>query len=316
MFEVFAYNEKNDIIEKLELDAKSIKKASWIRIVDPNPEKLKMLSERTGIPQEELQESLEEEERPKVSAGKFLEIIYRAPYTIDSELETLPVYFYMFEDKVITIEKKPLKGISDLSKKMSQNKSKFLFKKGEAHFIYHIMDLINDDFLSKIDKIASKIDLYENFSRKELTIKDIEKVYEQSVTLSFFNQALIANVEVLNTLKKGYFKLIKSKDKTLFEELYYNVLQILDTEKIQREAVTNLINVHSIITSTRLNNFMKKLTTIALIVAIPTLFSSIYGMNFLHIPLYNHPYGFYIITGMMMLITLFSVYMAKEKKWL
>ena len=147
-----------------------------------------------------------------------------------------------------------------------------------------------------------------------MDVKDIEKLYDQSVTLSFFNQALIANIEVLNHLKKGFFKVIPKKDKVLFEELYYDLLQIIDTEKIQREIITNLINIHAVLASTRLNEFMKRLTILAIIIAIPTLFSGLCGMNFKNIPLANHPYGFYITTGIIMLITLIIYGVFARKK--
>lgn len=315
MIEVFSYTRGAEKIKKINLDDSS-RGVKWIRVVQPDPENLKLLSKNTGIPEAELQESLEEEERPKITVNKYLEIIYRAPYIVDNELETLPIYFYLFNDKIVTIEKKPLGILDEISKNMANNKSKFLFKKNLPYFIFHAMDKINDDFLMKIDKIAARVDIYEKFSKKEITVKDIELIYDQSVTLSFFNQALIANVEVLNALKKGYFKLIPGKDKVLFEELYYDILQILDTEKIQREAVTNLINVHSIITSTRLNEFMKRLTAIALIVAIPTMISGLYGMNFVNIPLKDHPYGFYITTFIVILITLGFYYLFKKFDWL
>ena len=313
MIEVFSLDKIKDKIVKINLKALSRRK-SWVRIVSPDPENLKLLSENTKIPIEELQESLEEEERPKVSARKYLEIIYRAPTIIDQELETQPVYFYLLEDKLVTIEKKPLKILDDISENLSKNKLKFLFKKGFSFFVYHVIDKINDDYLLKIDRIAAKIDIYENFSKKQMNVKDIEKIYEQSVTLSFFNQALIANIEVLNLLKKGYFKQIPKKDSVLYEELYYDMLQIIDTEKIQRDVVSNLINVNSILTTTRLNEFMKQLTIIALIMAIPTLFSGIYGMNFVNIPLANHKYGFHITSGIILIIT-FGVYYFFTKKF-
>ena len=315
MIEIYSYTRGAEKIKKINL-GEATRGIKWIRVVQPDPENLKLLSKNTGIPEAELQESLEEEERPKISVNKYLEIIYRAPYIVDNELETLPIYFYLFNDKLVTIEKKPLGILDEISKNMANNKSKFLFKKNLPYFIFHAMDKINDDFLMKIDKIAARVDIYEKFSKKEITVKDIELIYDQSVTLSFFNQALIANVEVLNALKKGYYKLIPAKDKVLFEELYYDILQILDTEKIQREAVTNLINVHSIITSTRLNEFMKRLTAIALIVAIPTMISGLYGMNFVNIPLKNHPYGFYITTFIVILITLGFYYLFKKFDWL
>ena len=214
---------------------------------------------------------------------------------------------------LVTIEKKPLKIFENISENLSKNKNKFLFKKGFSYFIYYVIDRINDDFLMRIDKIADRIDIYENFSKKQMNVKDIEKIYDQSVTLSFFNQALIANVEVLNLLKKGYFKLIPRKDNGLFEELYYDVLQILDTEKIQREVITNLISVNSVLTTTRLNEYMKQLTLIALIIAIPTLLSGIYGMNFVNIPLADHKYGFHITSAIILFITFATYYLFTKK---
>ena len=312
MIEVFSFDRSKDKISKIKLTQVS-RKLSWIRLVNPDLEKLNQLSKHTKIPIEELKESLEEEERPKVSEKKYLEIIYRAPSIIDQELETQPIYFYLLDNMLVTIEKKPLKIFDNISENLVKNKNKYLFKRGFSYFIYYVIDKINDDFLMRIDKIADRIDIYENFSRKQMNVKDIEKIYDQSVTLSFFNQALIANVEVLNLLKKRYYKLIPNKGSLLFEELYYDVLQILDTEKIQREVVTNLISVNSVLTTTRLNEFMKQLTLIALIMAIPTLFSGIYGMNFVNIPLADHKYGFYITSFIILLITFATYYLFTKK---
>jgi magnesium transporter len=306
MIEVYTFNKGKNTIKKADL--KNKKGPAWIRVTVPDEQKLKQVSESTGIPIEELQESLEEEERPKVSGKEYLEIIYRAPSVVENELETLPLYFYILENKLVTIEKTSLDIIGDISKSFQKNNKKFLFKKDFSYFVYYVMDKINDDYLAKIERIAARIDIYENFSKKDLTVKDIEKVYDHSVTLSFFNQALIANVEVLNSLRKGYVKFIPRRNRNFFEELYYDVLQILDTQRIQRDAIANLINVYSILASTRLNEFMKKLTIIAIFIAIPTMISGLYGMNFAFIPLSEHPYGFYITTFFIILLTFGAYY--------
>jgi magnesium transporter len=314
MIEVFSFNEKTGNVKKEDL-TKIKNKTSWVRIVSPDPTQLQLLSKETGVPIEELQESLEEEERPKVSSGKYLEVIYRAPYVLDDELETLPVYFYILENKLVTVEKRPLPVFDNISEDLSKNKKKFLFKKGFAYFIHFVIDKINDDFLIRIDRIASKIDIFENFSKKQMKVDDLEKLYDQSVILSFFNQALIANVEVLNLLRKGYYKQIPRKDRHHFEELYYDVLQVLDTEKIQREVLSNLINVHAVLASSRLNEFMKQLTIIALIITIPTILSGLFGMNFVHIPFREHPLGFYITTAGILGLTFIIYLIFSKKKW-
>jgi magnesium transporter len=312
MFEIYSFDKKKGQVTKENFKS-SKNKMSWIRIINLDAQKIELLSKSTGIELAELKESLEEEERPKVSSGKYLEIIYRAPSVIDNELETVPLYFYLFNDKLVTIEKKPLIVLDIISESLAQNQKKFLFKKGLPYFVHYIIDKINDDFLIRIDKISSRIDLYENFSKREMNVEDIEKLYDQSVILSFFNQALIANLEVLNQLKKNYFKQIPRHESKHFEELYYDLLQILDTEKIQREVISNLINVHSVLTSTRLNEFMKRLTIIALVITIPTILSGLFGMNFIHIPLRDHPLGFYV-TSLGIIIVTFFIYWFFNKK--
>jgi len=310
MIEVFSFNKATNQIIKDKINAPRLK---WIRIVDPDKEKIKTLSENTNIPVEEFEETFQEEERPKVVQRGYVEIIYRAPSLVDDELETQPVYFYLFEKKLVTIEKKRSAIFDSISDSFSKNDRKFLFRRGLPYFIYYVIDKINDEFLLRIDKIAARVDIYENFSKKEMSVQDIEKLYDQSVTLSFFNQALIANVEVLNSLKKGYYKPIPRKDVALLEELYFDVLQVLDTEKSQSAVITNLINVHSVLTSTRLNEFMKRLTILAIIVTIPTILSGIYGMNFSYIPLQDHPHGFYITSVGIIFVTFVIYYLFTKK---
>ncbi|MBN1502275.1 hypothetical protein JW930_01920 [Candidatus Woesearchaeota archaeon] len=313
MIEVFSFKENNIVQGELkELN----RELSWIRVISPNKETIEAVSENIGIPIEELEEPLEEDERPKISSGKYLEIIYRAPYIENQEVKTYPIYLYLFQDKLISVEKEPYQILSNISLLMEKNKAKFLFKKRLAYFVFYILDKINDDYLAKIDKIAANIDVYEEVTKKTLTKRDFENIYEQSVTLSFFNHALIANLEVLNALRKGYFKQISPRDKRYFEELYYDALQILDTEKIQREAISNLFNLQSVISANRLNEFIKKLTTIALIVAIPTMISGIYGMNFKSIPLAQHEHGFWITLGIMLTITVTLYIYFKNSDWL
>ena len=298
MIEVFEYLKGQVTLIKIE---KLSNNKSWIRIVNPDEDKLRLIKEKTGIPFEELEESIEEEERPKVVTGKYVEIIFRAPIVDKGEIRTTPFYIYILPNKIVTIEKDEIAVVSKLSEKFKVDKEKFIFKPELTFFASYLIDKINDEFIVKIDKIARQIDIYENVSNKSLSNKDMEKLYDQSVALTIFNQGLIANVEVLNVLRKTKSKKFSAEDKEMFNELYYNALQLLDNEKIQRENVSNLFNLQSILASSRLNISMKKLTYLAIIFSVPTIISSIYGMN-VKLPFGSHPYGFYIIIAFMVLM--------------
>lgn len=286
----------------------------WIRCVKPGLKDLNVLSRLSKIPVEEFEESMSEEERPKISVDKYMEIIYRAPYKVKEEIVTIPVYIYIKGKLLITIEKRPYAPLTYLSDYMKKNKYKFLFRKAVGHFVFFVLDKINDDFLTHVDKIAVKVDILEE--RKSFSEKHIEHIYDSSITLTHFNQALLANLEVLNALRKSYFRPFKQGDRRRFSELYFDVLQIIDTEKIQRETITHLFNLQSVIISNRLNIFMKRLTSIMAIIMVPTLISGIYGMNFTNLPLKYHEYGFFILLGIMFLISIILIFLFKFVDWL
>lgn len=312
MIEVFTF--ENEKIKKIKLSLINKSRFTWIRCYNPSDESLVKLTKIVKVPGDEFKETLEDEERPKLNSGKYLEIIYSAPYHGEEEVVTLPIYVYVYGNILLTIEKEPHKVFTQVSNKFSHNENKFLFKRGIGHFIFYILDNINDLFLTYIDKIAGRIDLFEE--KKYLTKKNFEDVYSLSITLSYFNQSLLANLEVLNSLKKCYFRSFSKSDRQQFSELYYDALHILDTEKIQREVIMNLFNLQNIIITNKLNTLMKKLTALALIILIPTFITGLYGMNFVHMPLTELKHGFYIVLGIMALFSAIAYIIFQKIDWI
>jgi magnesium transporter len=308
------YTLVNERVKKIKIDDIDKKKLTWIRCYKPTDESFSKLTKMVNIPAEEFKETLTEEERPRLNVTKYLELIYGAPYHGEDEVVTLPVYIYLCGNILLTIEKEPHVTFSKIVNILNRGRGKFLFKKGAGYFIFFMLDKINDLFLIYIDKIAGRIDLFEE--KKYLTKKNFEDVYSLSITLSYFNQSLLANLEVLNSLRKTYFKGFTKPDRIQFSELYYDALHILDTEKIQREVITNLFNLQNIIISNRMNSLMKKLTALALIVLIPTFITGLYGMNFSYMPLAEHPHGFYIMLGLMGFLSLIAYIIFEKIDWL
>ena len=287
----------------------------WLRCTEPSQEDIKALSEITTIPEDDLKGAIEENERSKVSVEKHIEIIFSVPVQEGNEIVTRPIYVYAIGNIVVTAEKKPINTLNQLSSALLENKRKFLFKKPSVYFIFYILDKMNGEFLFYIDKLSLKIEIFKN--RGALSKQNIDRIYDTSLTLSYFNQSLIANIEVLNELRKSYFKIFEQEDREHFTELYYDALQILDTEKIQREVLSNLLNMQSIITSNELNQFMKVVAFVALFSTMPMLITSIFSMNILHTPIVEGPYAFYIIIAILASSAILSYTLFKlfTKKW-
>ena len=96
------------------------------------------------------------------------------------------------------------------------------------------------------------------------------------------------------------------KNKEDFTELYYDALQIFDAAKVQREILLHLFSLQSIISTAKLNEYLNRLTVLALIIMIPTLISGVYGMN-IPLPFMHSPHAFYIVIGFMLAATLIGL---------
>lgn len=319
MIEILGYNGQKVLVHEFTTvdEAKKfidkIKKKSgviWIRVITPNDEEIAALYGITSIPVEELQQTREEEdERAKVRSDKYLEVVYASPERENGEIVTTPIYFYLQSIYLLSIEKERNNPIDGLVIAMRTNKKKFMFKKPSGYLLGHLMDRINDDFLRYIDRAAAKVDLFRK--QETLSKETIQAVYNSSVTLSNFNQALLANAEVLNVLRKSYYKIFTKEDREAYFELYSDVLRILDTEKIEREVMSNLFNLQAIVSNNRVNNFIKTFTFLVIIITVPSLISSIYGMN-IELPLGHNPNAFYIITGLMAITSLILIYFFRK----
>jgi magnesium transporter len=290
---------------------KERKKLVWFRCTELTEDEILLLCAITNIETEEIYEFLTEDERPRLDIEKTLQIIYRAPY----KTKTVPISIFIDKNYVITVEKKRIAPLEDIEDCAKRSKLRFLFKRNPGGFIHYILDRVNDDFFNHINTISQNFKMLQQPSAVDTMKKKAEEIYSTSVTLSYFHQSLIADLEAMNALRKSYFRQFTKQNREGFSELYFDVLQLIDTARIERETVSSLFNLQSIISSNRLNLFIKKLTSIALIVMIPTLISGIFGMN-VKVPLGNNEYGFYYIILFMIGICALLLLIFKLLDWL
>lgn len=306
-----------DDIENISINhiKKQKNKPCWIRIINPVPEKLHILSKLTGLQIHELKIGLESSERPKYSSGsQGLQITYKTPYVHEGQLAIVPLHIFIINNVIVTIEKEPIIFFNDLAASLSQKNQKNFFKNSIAYFIAYVFDKVNDEFLTRVEDIAEKLEAYETDLKFEK--KDLEEIYNYNISLTYFNQALVANLEVLNSIKKSFYKEFSKKDRDKFQDLYYDALHVLDTQKIQRDIIGTLLKLQNNISQGNLNSFIKRLTALTVILMVPTIVTGIYGMNFDYIPLSSNPFGFFITIGVgIILVTLVLSWVFYKVKW-
>jgi len=289
-------------------------KLVWVRLISPKKEEIEEISKFANIPEEEFHEFIEEEDRSRIDYKGYLQIVYQIPLKGKEEIVSGSISIFIRSNILITVETEDAIVTDNIVERLKKNKLRFLLRHGPGKPVYYILDKINEDFYKAIEKItrSSKITKTEDVDVQQ---KMLMTLYNSNVTLSQFNQAIVANLEIINSLRKNRFRLFTAEDREEFIDLYHDTLQLMDTEKVQREVISSIFNFQTVLSSYKLNNSMKFLTSLALIMMIPTLVSSIYGMN-VKLPFAQHVAGFWIVMIFMLIFTLGLYLFFKKFDWL
>ena len=136
--------------------------------------------------------------------------------------------------------------------------------------------------------------------------------------LVYFATSLSANKVVLERLTR--YERIKQypEDKELLDDVIVENRQAIEMTNIYRDIIHGTRELISTVINNRLNNVMKALTAITLVMAIPTIISGIYGMNVSGqwMPLSTTQYGFYIICGIIVVMCIIALGIMKKRKML
>ena len=169
--------------------------------------------------------------------------------------------------------------------------------------------------LRTIDKKRTEIEERVGKNTEDVDLIDL---HELESTLVYFATSLRANGVVLDRLTR--YKRLEQypEDKELLGDVIVENRQAIEMTSIYRDIINGTRELLSSVIDNRLNNVMKYLTSITIVMAIPTVISGIYGMNVNEkwMPFANVPHGFLIICVLTFLICLITLWILKRKKML
>lgn len=292
---------------------------TWIQLVNPTSRELNEIAATYDIDDNDIAAALDEEESSRISLEDGYTMILVDIPTPEVRHEktmytTIPLGIILKQNVIITIcqESTPI-----LEYFIDTRVREFSTKK-KMRFIYQILfrsAALYQTNLRIIDKKRTEIE-----ERVEGDTQDVDliELHELESTLVYFATSLRANSIVLERLKR-YKRLEQySEDMELLEDVTVEYQQAIEMTAIYRDVIDGTRELLSSVIDNRLNNVMKYLTSITLVMAIPTVISGIYGMNVngKWMPLSNVKNGFGIICIIMLAICLITVEVLRKKKML
>jgi magnesium transporter len=262
----------------------------WINLSSPTEDELERVQAALDLPPEFLRYPLDEEERPRIDVGDEPEqtlILADLPIVrkegASTKYETMPIGIIVVGHKaIVTIS---LREASVLETFMTSRVRDF--RTGyRTRFAFQILHAIAKDFLKYLRFIDKTLESTERQLNKSVSNKELFKLMELGKSLVYFSTSLKSNEAVLEKLMRG--KTIKQyeEDQDLLEDVIIENRQAMEMAGTYASIINGTLDANASIISNNLNVVMKFLAAVTIVFSIPTVVSSLFGMN---IPLPTNP---------------------------
>lgn len=283
-----------------ELSLKTLEKGAWINIIDPTPYELKVVSNLTEVEPDFLRSALDDEERSHMDIeDNSVMILTNVPVMRGrGSYDTLPLAIIITTEYIITVCLENTPVLSEFNEKTAHTfrtfkKTRFLFQILYKSASFYLR------YLRQISKFSDEIELKLRASMKN---REILQLLELQKALTYFNAALRSNGAVLDKLLRlrtnhNIQPILKmyEEDEDLLEDVIIENKQAKEMVEMYSKILARLADTFSSIISNNLNLVMKFLAAMTILLAIPTVISSFFGMN-VAVPFSDEPLAFLIIS--------------------
>jgi magnesium transporter len=303
------YKNNNGLIESKEWTPNC-----WINIECPTAEEKKYLLEELQVPEEFYNDIEDIDERPRIEVENgWTLIIIRIPVNTDNiklPFNTIPVGVVFKDEVCVTISFHKTEMLTDFVI-YTQRKNKDIH--GNFDLVLKLLLSSSVWYLKYLKQVNQKIKLAEENLEESIKNEELQALLQIEKCLVFFITSLKGNDILLHRIKN-----IKSQrdsyDPDLLEDVEIELRQAQETTSIYSDILTGTMDAYASVISNNMNAIMKQLTSVSIILMIPTLIASLYGMN---VPndLENNHYGIWVIIAVSVVLSALGVFLFKRKRW-
>lgn len=294
--------------------------ACWVNIYPPfDHENLKKISEKLDIPLDFLTDSLDIDERSRFEqedAVKLIVIntpILNEDFTeSDAPFVTIPIGIVMKEDMILTISA----FANPVLDSFLNNTVKNFDPAKPERFVLQLMDKNVYYFLHFLKEINIKRNLFEKELYNSMQNAELAKLLNIQKSLVYFVTTLRSNELIMMKIQRTDFLGINSKEEEtdILQDIIVDNSQAMEMSNIYSNILNGTMDAFASIISNNLNTVMKRLTSVTIVLMVPTLVASFYGMN-VKLPLEGSSYAFVFTLMISILLSVILIGFFLRKRW-
>jgi len=310
------FNMEGNVLQAVE----QLDQGCWINITPPfNGDELGVLSRKLDVQLDFFTDSLDIDERSRYDREEDASLILINSPVLHEQIReneaiyiTIPIGIILTSEKMITISQKE----NPIIKKFIDGKVKNMNIKDFKLFSLQIFEQNVLSFLDCLKKLNLKRNLIEqelyNSSRNE----ELRQLLRIEKSLVYFVNSLSANDLLMMKMKRTDFLGIRDLEyhSDLFEDIIIDNNQASEMSTVYTNILSGTMEAYASIVSNNLNNFIHRLTVVTIILMVPTLVASFYGMNLDHLPFRSHPQAFYILIFISIFLGVFLIWFYRRNQ--
>ncbi|MFZ5822560.1 MAG: magnesium transporter CorA family protein [Chloroflexota bacterium] len=286
----------------------------WISATDPRPEEIEQLEE-WGIEPELITYSLDLDEMARVERDEgYTLILLRIPHLQDENQDipyiTIPMGIVIKDNFIATICRHP----NDISRILTNGKYRGFKTAKRYRFVLYVLLETATRYLAHLRDINRAVDHVEDQLQKSTRNRELLELLKYQKCLVYFTTALRSNEVMMERLQRMKMFNQYDEDEDLLEDVLTENQQAIQTTNIQTEILSSTMDAFASIISNNLNVVMKALAALTIILNLPTIIASFYGMN-VALPGEGHPFAFLSIFGIAIGMTAIATFIFYKRDW-
>ncbi len=285
----------------------------WIQLLSPTKEEINEIAKEMQIKLTDVEKVLDKSELPHIiQEENYTLVIFHTPLKIENttkyKYKTCPYTIFFFNQGMITVSLEKNNFTDEIEQSIETEKIKdsmnypiFLIRKSTEKFLKYLNE-IQDEILQKEKNLT------------KANNKDIEKMLNLQKSLLYFTTSLEGNKAILEKIENTHT--LKLHELGFLKDTQIEIKQAIEMVTIYREILTNTMNTYNSIISNNMNTIMKFLTSVTLVISVPTMISSFLGMNVFLGDFGKNPYSFLLVFLLSLLISVLLILLLKKKNLL
>ena len=292
----------------------TLEKGCWVHLHNPTREEIDGLNARFALDPTYLQAALDEEESARIERdGDQTLIIVDIPY-VEAEgngysYTTIPMGIIMVDDVIITVSTRESTIITDFT----EERIRGFWTYKRTRFLLQLLHRNASRYLTYLKQIDKASGFVQKRLEADMRNQELMQMMKLEKSLVFFSTSLKGNEMVLEKMMRTDMLRKYPDDSELLEDVIIENKQAMEMCSIYRDITSSTMDAFASIISNNLNNVMKLLTSLTVVLTVPTVIASLWGMN-VPVPFQNSGLGFVWVLVITLIASLAAFLILWRKK--